>query len=141
MKKFTKYTFGPDIPGFGIFGQEIVFNYSGNGLAIVTQVAKALQQARRLGRFTNIQAAIFPVTPGPEFESLYENVKKGKETLRELKSGKNNKPQRSNGDLSSKTRASRLGVKTVYVRRGRASIHKSWNSFFRSLRHLGRGSA
>lgn len=105
MKKFTKYTFGPDVPGFGIFGQEISFNYSGNGLAIVTQVSKALQQARRLGRFTNMQAAFFPVTPGLEFKSLYENVKKGKETLLGLKSGKNNKPQRFNGDISSKTRA------------------------------------
>ncbi|CAN0323523.1 unnamed protein product [Pylaiella littoralis] len=105
MKKFTKYTFGPDVPGFGIFGQEITFNFSGNGLAIVTQVSKALQKARRLGRFTNMQAAIFPLTPGPEFESLYENVKKGKETLLELKGGKNNKPQRFSGDISEKTRA------------------------------------
>lgn len=98
--KFAK--FGRDVPNFGIFGKEKVFDMGkeGNAVGIVREISIGLQQAFRIGRFANLQSITFPLTPGKEFRSVCDNVKHGKDNLMKVL---DKKVSEFGGDTSSNT--------------------------------------
>ena len=102
---FKKEEFGPDVTNFGIFGKKKVFDMSkkGDAVGIVREISIGLQQAFRLGRFANLQSITFPLTPGKEFLSVYDNVEYGKEELLKKKDAKVAGLDNDINDMSSNT--------------------------------------
>lgn len=99
----------------GIMGKPRAFRRGGKAGGTVTAVLKALKTAHRLGRFTNLQSAFFPVIPGKEYDFLLHNVTHGKDSLSKGERGQSD-------DLARNRRTNEVGHESHPGRGERAWI-------------------
>lgn len=89
MKKYQGVKLGTTHSlDMGIFEMLKTFSVKGNARDMMSSVLRSLQMSYKMGRFSNLQSAFFPVTPNREFDILYNNVELGRERLAEKKSTK-----------------------------------------------------